>query len=216
VAAAIAWIIRMRRRYRGSHTAARRTAARRAPAASTFRGAGLLFGVVDWIGSLRLEQRGQARLVLSLSRGTHLLGAGMIAVGALAAARLWSTSALAVVVAAVLAAAGAVLASLERRLTFDRDAGVLELEQRTFGIGNRTTVPLFHLRAVVVVARQTPGRAAVAKYVAYLERRVGRPIYLDEARTCARLMKLAEAIAEVAELRLEYEAVPPPSVSREA
>jgi hypothetical protein len=43
-------------------------------------------------------------------------------------------------------------------------------------------------------------------YVAYVERRVGGTIHLDEARRPAPLLALAEAISEVAELRLVYDA----------
>jgi hypothetical protein len=42
--------------------------------------------------------------------------------------------------------------------------------------------------------------------VAYVERRIGGTIHLDEARRPAPLLKLAEAISDVAELRLEYDA----------
>lgn len=95
--------------------------------------------------------------------------------------------------------------SLERELRIDRQAGVLEVEQKMFGIGSRSVVPLFHLRAVVVSAR--PAQAGgQARYVAFLERRIGDAIYLDEARRCAGLLAIAEAIADVAELRLEYDA----------
>jgi hypothetical protein len=67
---------------------------------------------------------------------------------------------------------------------------------------------------VVIVARaerfgdvfnMLPGSS---RFVAYLDRRVGEVVYLDESRRCAALLKLAEAIADVAEVRLEYEAPP--------
>jgi hypothetical protein len=45
-------------------------------------------------------------------------------------------------------------------------------------------------------------------FVAYLDRRVGDAIFLDESRRSAGLFRMAEAIADVAELRLEYEAAP--------
>jgi hypothetical protein len=52
-----------------------------------------------------------------------------------------------------------------------------------------------------------PGlRTPSARYVAYLDRRVGSAIFLDESARCADLLPMAEAIAEVAELRLEYDA----------
>ena len=43
-------------------------------------------------------------------------------------------------------------------------------------------------------------------YVAYVERRLGSTIHLDEARRSAPLLALAEAISEVAELRLVFDA----------
>ena len=83
---------------------------------------------------------------------------------------------------------------------FDRRSGLLYIEQRVFGIRRRSAIPLFHLRAVVVAARRR------GVYAAYVERRVGGTIHLDEARRPASLMALAEAVAEVAELRLVYDA----------
>ena len=100
--------------------------------------------------------------------------------------------------------------------------GVLRVDQSAFGVSNRAVVPLFHLRAVVIVAKSggaigdlginMPGGA---RYVAYLDRRVGDAIYLDESRRRAGLWRMAEAIADVAELRLEYEASPTVAASKE-
>jgi hypothetical protein len=50
-------------------------------------------------------------------------------------------------------------------------------------------------------------------YVAYVERRVGGTIHLDEARRPGPLLALAEAISEVAELRLVYDATTRVAVS---
>lgn len=61
-------------------------------------------------------------------------------------------------------------------------------------------IPLFHLRAVVVSARR--GR----NYVAFVERRTGGTIHLDEAQRPGELLSLAEAVADVAQLRLVYDA----------
>ena len=94
---------------------------------------------------------------------------------------------------------GVLLATLRRKLVFDRDEGLLRSEQRIFGVRRRTAIPLFHLRAVVVAARR-------GMYVAYVERRLGGTIHLDEARRSAPLLALAEAISEVAELRLVFDA----------
>jgi len=165
--------------------------------------------VTDWIGSLRLVERTSRRVVLTLSRSTRMYGWALLVCAALLALALGAVTPWALLAPAVCALFGAVLLTLERRLIFDREAGVLRLEHRTFGIAHRVEVPLFHLRAVVV-AQTGPGRftASPPRYIAFVERRIGDPIYLDEARRCARLMRMAEAIAEVADVRLEYNARP--------
>ncbi len=164
----------------------------------------------DWIGSLRIRERSSARVVLSLSRTTQMAGLVLLAAGVLVAVRAWPVSVWLAFLPALVALLGAVLVTLRRELTIDREAGVLRVDQSAFGMANRQVVPLFHLRAVVVVARPrvdgVRGLPTVARYIAYLDRRVGDAIYLDEARRCAALLRMAEAIADVAELRLEYEA----------
>jgi hypothetical protein len=164
----------------------------------------------DWIGSLRIRERSPVRVVLSLSRTTQLAGLLLLATGLLVTARAWPVSVWLAFLPALVALFGAVLVTLRRELIIDREAGVLRVDQSAFGMANRQVVPLFHLRAVVIVARPrvdgVRGMPAPARYVAYLDRRVGDAIYLDEARRCAALMRMAEAIADVAELRLEYEA----------
>ena len=160
--------------------------------------------MTDWIGSLRLAERSARRVVLSMSRATRAWGWALLAGGLALVPGMWSLTPWAAVVPACLAVFGLVLATLERTLVFDQEAGVLRLEQRVLGLHSRVEVPLFHLRAVVVSAH--PAGHSHGKYVAFVDRRVGEPIYLDEARRVARLMRMAEAIAEVAEVRLEYNA----------
>jgi hypothetical protein len=165
--------------------------------------------VTDWIGSLRLSERSAHRVVLRLTRTTRMYGSLIAALGAAVAFALWPVSPWLGAVPLALAAFGATLVSIDRRLTFDREAGVLRLETRTLGFTTCQEVPLFHIRAVCVVAQPGIERVlggAGGRYVAFVERRVGEPIYLDEARRCARLMRMAEAIAEVADVRLEYDA----------
>jgi len=166
----------------------------------------------DWIGSLRIRERSSARVVLSLSRGTQLAGLLLLVIGAIVAVRAWPVSVWLAFLPGLVAVLGVLLATLRRELVVDKAAGVLRVDQSAFGMGNRQVVPLFHLRAVVVMERPRSalelGRAlpASARYIAYLDRRVGDAIFLDEARRCAALLRMAEAIADVAELRLEYEA----------
>ena len=167
----------------------------------------------DWIGTLRIRERSSARVVLCLSRGTRTAGLVLFLVGATVAVQAWSVSVWLAFLPGLVALLGGLLATLRRELVVDKEEGVLRVDQRAFGMANRQVVPLFHLRAVVVMERPRQGvldlgRAmpASARYIAYLDRRVGEAIFLDEARRCATLLRMAEAIADVAELRLEYEA----------
>jgi hypothetical protein len=163
--------------------------------------------MLDWIGSLRIRRRSSTRVELCLSRATAVAGWALLAVGLSAAVALWHLSLWLAAIPGVGAAFGLLLATLRRELVIDRDDGLLRVEQRVLGLASRTSIPLFHLRAVVIAARAEPERASLGpRFIAYLDRRVGGQIHLDESRRCAALMPLAKAIAEVAELRLVYDA----------
>ena len=153
--------------------------------------------MLDWLGSVAVRKRSATRVELELTRATSWAGWGLAGGGAwiVSLTTVW-----AYVLGAVAIGAGVLLGTLQRRLVFDREDGLLRIEQRVFGIRKRAAVPLFHLRAVVVSAR----RGGI--YVAYVERRVGGTIHLDEARRSAPLYALAKAISEVAELRLVFDA----------
>ena len=153
--------------------------------------------MLDWLGSVQIRKRTATRVELDLTRGTAWTGYGLAALG------VWLTTLGAIWAIAggiVVLGLGGLLGTLQRKLVFDREDGLLRIEQRVLGIRRRAAIPLFHLRAVVVAAR----RGGI--YVAYVERRVGGTIHLDEARRPAGLLALAEAIADVAELRLVYDA----------
>jgi len=162
--------------------------------------------MLDWIGTLRVRARSASRLELCLTRSTSVAG-WVVAAAGIALAVLtwrWALPQVAWVVPGLVMLFGGLLASLRRELVFDRDEGVLAIEQRLLGIASRAVVPLFHLRAVVISARIT---ARVGpRFVSYIDRRIGSPIHLDESQRCAALLTIAEAIAEVAELRLVYDA----------
>lgn len=164
----------------------------------------------EWLGSLRVDEHSPGRAVLRIRRSTRWAGIAICALGVLLTAWVWSVWPALALIPGSLAVVGLVVATLQRELVVDRQAGVLRVQQRFLGLGTNAVVPLFHLRAVVVTARpeteEPGGRRRKARFVAYVERRVGDAIYLDEARRCAPLMSLAEAVADVAELRLEYEA----------
>ena len=153
--------------------------------------------MLDWLGSVQIRKRTAARVELDLTRATAWTGWVLAAGGVwlVLLGMLWATLG-----GVVIAGAGILLATLRRKLVFDRDDGLLRSEQRIFGIRRRAAIPLFHLRAVVVAARRG------GMYVAYVERRIGGQIHLDEARRPAPLLALAEAVADVAELRLVYDA----------
>lgn len=160
--------------------------------------------MLDWLGSVHVKERTATRVELGLTRGTTWTGWGLAGGGSwlISLGAAWS-----MLLGVVILALGVLLGTLQRRLVFDRDDGLLRSEQRIFGIRRRHAIPLFHLRSVVVAAR----RGGI--HIAYVERRIGRSIHLDEARRPAPLLALAEAIAEVAELRLVYDATTRVAVS---
>jgi hypothetical protein len=154
--------------------------------------------VLDWLGSVQVRRRTDARVELDLTRATAWTGWGLAAGGAwlVTLGSLWAT-----LLGVGGLGIGVLLGTLRRTLVFDRDDGLLRSEQRILGIRKRASIPLFHLRAVVVAARH-------GIYIAYVERRVGPKIHLDEARRPGPLIELAKAISEVTELRYEYDATP--------
>lgn len=153
--------------------------------------------MLDWLGSVQIRKRTQTRVELDLTRATAWTGWALSAGGMwlVTSGALWATLA-----GFVTLLIGGLLGTLRRTLIFDREDGLLRIEQRILGIKRRAAIPLFHLRAVVVSARRR------GMYVAYVERRVGGTIHLDEARRPGPLLALAEAIADVAELRVVYDA----------
>ena len=153
--------------------------------------------VLDWLGSVQIRTRSSTRVELDLTRATAWTGWVLSALGGYL---VWLPHIGALLGGIVVFGVGLLLATLRRRLVFDRDEGLLRSEQRILGIRRRAAIPLFHLRAVVVAARRG------GMYVAYVERRLGGTIHLDEARRSAPLLALAEAISEVAELRLVFDA----------
>ena len=161
--------------------------------------------MLDGVGSLKLRARSARRVELRLSKSTTIVGWLLAAGAGTLAFMAWSVAWFLATVPGVFAIVGLMLASVRRELVFDRDDGVLRIEQRILGITSRATIPLFHLRSVVVEAR-TPRLGGQPRFVAYVERRVGGTIHLDESRRCASLLKVAEAIADTAELRLVYDA----------
>jgi hypothetical protein len=162
--------------------------------------------MLDWIGTLRVRSRTSGRLELCLTRSTALAGWVVVAVGIVIGALLWQWDLpeLVWLIPGMVTVFGLLLASLSRELVFDKEDGVLRIEQHLFGIGTRSVIPIFHLRAVVISART--GARVGPRFVAYLDRRIGSRIHLDESQRCAALLTIAEAIAEVTELRLVYDA----------
>jgi hypothetical protein len=161
----------------------------------------------DSIGSLRMRAHSDQRVELDLARTTQLAGWTLLVIGGYLSMMAWPVSHYLLIMTGGLTLFGGLLASLRRRLTFDRDDGVLRIEQRVLGFTSRAVVPLFHLRAVVIAARHSDDSLlGPPRFVAYVDKRVGGVIPLDESRRCASLLRMGEAIAEVADLRLEYDA----------
>lgn len=155
--------------------------------------------MLDWLASVAVVRRTERRIELAITRATSWAGWGIAALASLAALAAWTIAPLLAALPGLLAVIGALLATTRRRLVFDRDDGLLRVEQRILGVRSRLAVPLFHLRAVVVTAED-------GHFVAYLQRRAGGRIRIDDARQAEPLLALGRAICEVTDLRLVSEA----------
>jgi hypothetical protein len=160
--------------------------------------------MLDWLASMTVVRRSEQRIELAITAGTRWTGWALAAAATVIAAWAWTLAPLAAAVPALVAVIGALLATTRRRLVFDRDDGLLRVEQRVLGVRSRLAVPLFHLRAVVIAAEDH-------HFVAYLERRVGGRIRIDDSRHLAPLLALGRAICEVTQLRLVSDAARPTS-----
>lgn len=150
-----------------------------------------------WLSRLVLRARSSERVVLERSRWPALacgLAALLAGAAGVVAVPLSRTLAVALAATAGLAMLGA---TARRRIVVDLREGVVQVEERWFGVPLRRTVPLFHVRAVMIVARGDG-------FAAFLQTRVGDPIELDEARTPQRLVRLAEALTATTDWRLIY------------
>ena len=159
-----------------------------------------MVGMLELVGRLRIRRRQARRIELALTRSTHVVGWSLTLTAVALAIWLAALSLAIAAVPGVGALIGLIIATVRQRLVFDRDDGVLRIEQRLLGFPTLQVVPLFHLRAVVVRSRPRGG------FVALVERRVGDPIILDTASSPGPLYALAQAVAEVAQLRLVYDA----------
>lgn len=152
------------------------------------------------LGNLRVRTRSARRVELALTRTTHVVGWSAALAGLAAAITVARWSPWAALVPIALGLLGLIVATMRQQLVFDRDDGVLRIEHRLVGIPSHSVVPLFHLKAVVVRSRPR------GDFIAVVERRVGEPIVLDTGDSPGPLYALAQAVADVAQLRLVYDA----------
>jgi hypothetical protein len=106
---------------------------------------------LDWIGSLRIRHRSKHRVELCLSRSTSIAGWVLVAAGGATAAIAWPISIALAAIPALVAAGGLLLGTLRRTLVFDRDDGLLRVEQTILGISGS------HRRCRVLNTRGLPG-----------------------------------------------------------
>lgn len=151
--------------------------------------------MLEWLASVTVVRRTDRRIELAVTRATSWAGWTLCASAGLAFALLWSSSRPLAATAALVALLGVLLATARRRLVFDRDDGLLRIEHRFVGLRSRMAVPLFHLRAIVIVQEKR-------HFVAYVERRTGGRIRIDDGRHVHQLLALAQAICSVTQLRL--------------
>ncbi len=169
------------------------------------------FGMLDWLGTLEIQEKNEAKLKVGSTALSRNVGWALLVFGGLGSLLLWSDSPWRGFGPGLLAIIGALLATLKREIVVDKRAGVVRVKQSVLGLGSQSEIPLFHLRAVVIFAKPKELRpwwefSIGPRYVAYLDKRVGDAVYLDESRKCASLLKLGEAISDMADVRLEYDA----------
>jgi hypothetical protein len=152
------------------------------------------------LGTMQVRSRSATCVVIAMGWSTAVVGWVVLAIALYAAFALAPASRWLAGGACAVALGAWLLATARHRLEFDRDDGVLRIERRIAGLGTRTIVPLFHLRAVVV-RRKRHGDG----FVAALERRNGEPIVIDSGDRAAPLYELVRTIADVTDLRLVYD-----------
>lgn len=149
------------------------------------------------VGALVVRQRSATRIELGLARSTRFAGAITCLLGAaLAMAR---SSAAISVLAGLVVGLGLLLLAMRRTVVVDLTDGVVTVAEGFGALAARRVVPLFHVRGILI----SGGRRG---YVAVLQLRVGEPIRLDDDPRPARLLAMAEALAEVTAWRTIFRA----------
>jgi hypothetical protein len=151
--------------------------------------------MLDWLASVAVVRRTEHRIELAVTTTTTWAGWAVVAVALLGSVLIWPWSRPIAAVPILIAALGALVATARRRLVFDRDDGLFRVEQQVLGMRSRLAIPLFHLRSIVIANER-------GHFVAYVERRTGGRIRIDDSRQLAKLLAVAHAICEVAQLRL--------------
>ena len=160
----------------------------------------------EWLGKLVVRVKKKRLVVVGVDPKTHWAGALLCLLSLPVALLCWGAWPPLVIFPSVFFFVGALALSFRRTLVFNQDDGVLRIEERILGLGTNIHVPLFHLRAVVVhPSSESPSFRPSYEYLARIDRRVGEPIHLETSKRSAPLLKLAEAISDIAEIRLEYE-----------
>ena len=159
--------------------------------------------VLDRLGSLKVLEKTDMKVVCGLSRELNavgLLGGLFFSICTLLA---FDSSSLFWVLPALCACMGFGMFTFRRHYVFDKLDGLLYARDRILGFGSEKKIPLFHLKAVIVEPRFTSH--GTTKFVSRIEKRTGEDIFLDESKTPKRLVKIAKAIADVTDIRFEYE-----------
>ena len=151
--------------------------------------------MLDWLGSVAVSSHGARRVELALTRSTSWVGWVLVAVAGLLLPFAFNLSHFLALGPVLLGVLGLSVATMRRRLIFDSDDGLLRVEHGVWGIRSRLAVPLFHLRRVVITQER-------GQFVAYVERRTGGRIRIDESRRQERLLAMVRAICDATGLRL--------------
>ena len=159
--------------------------------------------MLDRLGSLQLIEKSDVKVICGLSRELNTMGLVGGIVSAISSFVSFGSTSFFWMIPCLGACIGFAMFTFRRHYVFDKLDGLLYARDRILGFGVEKKIPLFHLKAVIVEPIFTSH--GTTKFVSRIEKRTGEDIFLDESKSPKRLVKMAKAIADVTEIRFEYE-----------
>ncbi len=159
----------------------------------------------DVIGSMRVVHAGEGTVVVGLKPTTRWAGRVALVLSLFVFWSLLGGPAWLLVFPMILVTLSTLVMTLERTIHFSKADGVAKVKEGFWGRSKEKTIPLFHVRAVMIKAKGKDAKLS-SNFVCYLSLRAGGYVFIDESKRSAPLIKIADAICEQSGLRLEFDA----------